>query len=82
MHSSYCRLVSRPAGSHALLTTSLNSHDTTEALPPCLHVIACALAAKADLIVSGDKDLLDLNAFRDIPILAPAEALRRVQAQT
>ena len=46
------------------------------------HVIACALAAKADLIVSGDKDLLDLNAFQNIPILAPAEALRRIQAQT
>ena len=46
------------------------------------HVIACALAARADLIVSGDKDLLDLNAFRNISIFTPAEALRRVQAQT
>lgn len=46
------------------------------------HVIACALVAKADLIVSGDKDLLDLNSFQNIPILAPAEALRRVMAQT
>lgn len=46
------------------------------------HVIACALAAKADLIVSGDKDLLDLNSFQNIPILTPAEALRRIQAQT
>ena len=46
------------------------------------HVIACALAAKADLIVSGDKDLLDLNAFQNISILAPAEALHRIQART
>ena len=46
------------------------------------HVIACALAAKADLIVSGDKDLLDINSFQNISILAPAEALRRIQAQT
>ena len=45
------------------------------------HVLACALAAKADLIVSGDKDLLDLNAFQNIQILAPAEALRTIEAQ-
>ena len=45
------------------------------------HVLACALAAKADLIVSGDKDLLDLNSFQNISILNPAEALRRITAQ-
>lgn len=45
------------------------------------HVIAAALAAPADLIVSGDADLLDLNAFERIPIVTPAEALRRIQAQ-
>jgi putative PIN family toxin of toxin-antitoxin system len=39
------------------------------------HVLACALAAKAELIVSGDKDLLDLNSFESIPIVTPADAL-------
>ena len=46
------------------------------------HVLACALAAKADLIVSGDKDLLDLNTFQNIHILTPADALRRIETQT
>jgi predicted nucleic acid-binding protein len=34
-----------------------------------------------DLIVSGDRDLLDLEHFEQIPILSPAEALRRVEAR-
>lgn len=45
------------------------------------HVLACALAARADLIVSGDKDLLVLNAYQNIPIVTAAEALRRLEAQ-
>ena len=38
------------------------------------HVIACALAAGASLIVSGDRDLLVLNAHRSIAIVTPAQA--------
>jgi putative PIN family toxin of toxin-antitoxin system len=41
------------------------------------HVLACALAANADLIVSGDHDLLNLKTYRDIPITRASEALRR-----
>lgn len=39
-------------------------------------VLACALTANAHLIVSGDKDLLVLNPWQNIPILNPADALR------
>ena len=42
------------------------------------YVLACALAADADLIVSGDADLLVLKTFRDIPILAATQALERL----
>lgn len=42
------------------------------------HVLACALAARADLIVSGDKDLLSLGSFEGIRIVSPAIALERV----
>jgi putative PIN family toxin of toxin-antitoxin system len=45
------------------------------------HVLACALAATTELIVSGDPDLLDLAAYEGIPIVTPAEALRRIEAQ-
>ncbi len=42
------------------------------------HVLACAVAANADLIVSGDADLLNLKAYQGIPIVGPAEALTRL----
>jgi putative PIN family toxin of toxin-antitoxin system len=45
-------------------------------------VLACALAAKAALIVSGDRDLLDLGAFNGIPILDAAQALEHIAART
>ena len=45
------------------------------------HVLACALEARADFIVSGDADLLTLKTYRDIPIVSAAEAMRRVEAQ-
>jgi putative PIN family toxin of toxin-antitoxin system len=34
-----------------------------------------AINGRADLIVTGDKDLLELNPFRGIPIVTPAEYL-------
>jgi uncharacterized protein len=40
-------------------------------------VLALAIAAKADLIVSGDEDLLSMNSFAGIPILSPALALQK-----
>lgn len=42
------------------------------------HVLACAIAAQADLIVSGDSALLKLNSYRGIPIISTVEALDRI----
>lgn len=42
-------------------------------------MLALALAAKVDPIVSGDNDLLSLGTFEGIPILAPAKALGLVE---
>jgi putative PIN family toxin of toxin-antitoxin system len=39
--------------------------------------LSLAVSAKSDCIISGDKDLLVLNPFREIPILTPAEFLNR-----
>jgi predicted nucleic acid-binding protein len=44
------------------------------------HVLACALGAQAALIVTRDRDLLELGAFRDILILAAHEALDLIAA--
>lgn len=43
------------------------------------HVLAVAIAAQADFIVTGDTDLLVLNAVQGIPILTPAQALKRLE---
>ena len=41
-------------------------------------VLACAIEAQADLIVSGDHHLLDLGAYQDIPILTARQFLERL----
>ena len=43
------------------------------------HVLACAVAANADLIVSGDKDLHALGGnYNGIPIVTPAQAVKLI----
>ncbi len=44
-------------------------------------VIACALAAQADWVVSGDHHLFNLNRPIDIQILSPVQALALVDDQ-
>jgi len=39
------------------------------------HVIAAAITAGANAIVSGDRHLLSLRTYRDIPILSPSDTL-------
>ena len=41
-------------------------------------VLACAVFAKADLVVSGDPHLLKLEHYEDVPIVTPAEAVKRL----
>jgi putative PIN family toxin of toxin-antitoxin system len=43
------------------------------------HVLACAVAAKANLIVTGDKDLLVLREYLGIHIVTVTQALRLLQ---
>jgi len=45
------------------------------------EVLALAIAAQVDLIISGDDDLLVLQAFEGIPIVNPAQALLRLGAE-
>ena len=48
--------------------------------PDDAHVLACALAARADAIVSGDADLHALGSYLGIPVLSPADCVRRIAA--
>lgn len=46
------------------------------------QVLALAIAAKVEVIVSGDDDLLSLKSFEGIPIVAPAAAVAMVDARS
>jgi predicted nucleic acid-binding protein len=46
------------------------------------EVLALAIAAQADLIISGDNDLLVLQQFNGIPILSPAQAAAMLGAKS
>ena len=48
-----------------------------EADPDDDAVIACAVAAQADFIITGDPHLLDLGTYQQIEILSPAAYLVR-----
>lgn len=45
--------------------------------PDDVHVLACALAARAEAIVSGDADLRALGSYKGITVLSPADCVKR-----
>lgn len=65
----------------AIQVSPLATPSVIAADPDDDHVLACALAARADLIVSGDKrHLLSLKSYQGMPIVTPAEAVRLIEA--
>ena len=55
----------------SIAPTVLNDPDDDQ-------VLAAALAAQADLIVSGDEDLRRLGSYQGIPIVSAAQCLQRL----
>jgi uncharacterized protein len=47
--------------------------------PDDLPILGTLLAAKADCLVTGDADLLELGEFRGIPILSPRAFYERLR---
>lgn len=41
------------------------------------RILECALEAQAEIIVTGDRDLLRLGAFQTVAIMTPAQFLQR-----
>lgn len=67
MLRNYRRLASTVAVKPLAQAVSRDSDDDA--------VLACALAARAAIIVTGDDDLLILGKFMEIPILTVAQAI-------
>ena len=82
------RLLQYETSAQALVEhyTALVNTISAPAIPPTARdpdddaVLACALAAQANLIVSGDQDLLTLQQYQGIKIVNAKEALERMQA--
>jgi uncharacterized protein len=62
----------------AIRATPLEVPRVVAADPDDDHVLACAVASRADILVSGDRDLLALAGRVAIPVLSPAAALERL----
>jgi putative PIN family toxin of toxin-antitoxin system len=45
-------------------------------------VLACAVDAQANLIVSGDRHLLDMDSYRSIPIFTVRQFLERLETDS
>lgn len=63
---------------HQVILEAANLVESSHALargvcrdPDDDRILACAVAAKADYLVSGDSDLLDLQEFLGIKIVSP-----------
>jgi putative PIN family toxin of toxin-antitoxin system len=75
------------------LTLIEELHDLSEVVTPHRRVrtitadpddnaiLECAQEANANLVVSGDSHLLDLEHWRGIDILSPANAIKRIESQ-
>ena len=53
--------------------------DVVTADPSDSIFLACAVAAQAKYVISGDKHLLDLKSFAGIPIMTPRQFLMRLK---
>lgn len=45
-------------------------------------ILACAIGGKADYIVSGDLDLLELEQFQDIPVITAKRCIEILESIT
>jgi len=74
--------VEQALGLYAELAIRVSPVSTPRVVPRDVdddQVIAAALAAQADLIVSSDADPLSLESFQNIAILTPAKAVQRIR---
>lgn len=73
--------VKQAIGFYGELAISVSPLATPRVVPGDVdddHVIAAAVACSAEIVVSGDRDLLSLGSHQGISIVNAAEAVRRV----
>ncbi|MEJ8850328.1 putative toxin-antitoxin system toxin component, PIN family [Variovorax rhizosphaerae] len=66
------------------IVTMVHPFDVPRVVPNDVdddHVVAAAVAGQVELIVSGDRDLLQMQSHAGIAILNPRDAWERIAAQ-
>ena len=66
----------------AIVLPDIIELDVIKDDPDDNKVLACALAVKADYIVSGDSHLLDLGVFENIPIVTMKDFIDGIESNT
>lgn len=66
------------AGDAVLYVEAPPSVEVVSADPADDKFLACAVALEADYIVSGDSDLLELDAYMGIPVVTPRAFLNEL----
>ncbi len=69
---------------YRLVATVINAEPVDPVVirdPDDDEVIACAVASRSEVIVSGDNDLLDLKRYKNIRILTATELLSELNLQ-
>ncbi|MGA8261194.1 MAG: putative toxin-antitoxin system toxin component, PIN family [Arenicellales bacterium] len=59
--------------SHAEMTTDIADIKVKIRDPDDIPIIGCAVAARADAFVTGDKELLKLRHIAAVPVLSPRQ---------
>ena len=83
-HRNSCRVGSTPAqlvSDYLALAQLVRPVAVPRVVPNDIdddQVIAAAVTANADLIVSGDGDLIGMKQYQGIPILTAARAVERI----
>ena len=75
-------LILRDVLSYAELVVADEQPDITVRDAGDIKVVACAVAGRADCIVTGDKDLLDLRATHDVEIVPVGRFLQAWGSRT
>jgi hypothetical protein len=65
----------------ATITPGLIEVDAVEADPDDNKILACAIEAHADFIISGDHHLTDLKEYKNIRIINPDTFLKLIEDQ-
>ena len=72
---------------HGLLSIATITSGSEIAQGACLGpaddmVLSCALEGRADFIISGDQDLIELESYEEVKIVTPANFLKIITEES